>query len=118
MGDKYISSMTGDELEARVLAIEPIVEELKTKADKSEMRDLLIGATQWGPLTNTDPYTYYVTLAVNTIPDGKIVELYNNNPVLFAEYGFCFANVQESAITVYALEKPNTAIQLTYGVGD
>lgn len=78
---------------------------------------LTISDTSWQALSDNDPFTYFATAtATTTIGTDSEVELINNQAVLFAKYGFSIAQVNEQAITIYAIDKPTSAVNLLIGV--
>lgn len=78
---------------------------------------LTISDASWQALSDNDPFTYSATAtATTTIGTDSEVELINNQAVLFAKYGFSIAQVNEQAITIYAIDKPTSAVNLLIGV--
>lgn len=78
---------------------------------------LTISDTNWQALSDNDPFTYFATAtATTTIGTDSEVELINNQAVLFAKYGFSIAQVNEQTITIYAIDKPTSAVNLLIGV--
>lgn len=77
-----------------------------------------IANTAWVALTNKDPFTVS-TQVILTTPLGNdfLVELINNNAVLFAKYGFSIGELTEQTVTLYALVQPEELVTLTIGLG-
>lgn len=68
-------------------------------------------------LTSMAPFTYQSEITLtNTIGTNTVVELINNNPVLFANYGFQIASISGQVATIYMLEQPTTSTTLTFGI--
>lgn len=75
--------------------------------------------TQWSALSDSSPYTYSATVTVTTtIGIDSIVELINNQAVLFATYGFAIGSVSGQNITIYSIGQPSTSVTLTVEVTD
>lgn len=76
-----------------------------------------IQSTAWTALSDETPYTYSTTITVSSILDDfSIVELLNNNPVLFATYGFAIADITGSTVTIYSIGQPTEQITLALEV--
>ena len=77
-----------------------------------------IPTSAWSALTGSNPYTYSTTITVTAkITDTSIIELYNNNAVLFATYGFAIGAVNGQTVTVYSIGKPTESVTLTIQIG-
>lgn len=77
-----------------------------------------IQTTDWIALSNNAPYTYFTTTtATTTISENAIVELINDNPVLFATYGFAIDSVNNQNIIIYSINQPDSVVSLTIGIG-
>lgn len=80
---------------------------------------LTIESTSWSELSDSSPYTYNATVtATTTIGTDSIVELINNQAVLFATYGFAIGSISGQNITIYSIGQPSTSVTLTVGVTD
>lgn len=78
---------------------------------------LTIESTSWSELSDSSPYTYSATVtATTTIGTDSIVELINNQPVLFATYGFAIGSISGQVATIYSIGQPSTSVTLTVGV--
>lgn len=77
-----------------------------------------VQVTEWQALsTEKDPYTFAANFTTqHTINARSIIELYNDNPVLFAKYGFAINAVNEQTVTVYSIGKPESVITLMLGI--
>ena len=76
-----------------------------------------IPITNWTTLENAAPYTYSTTVNITSaLSTNSIVELINNQPVLFATYGFAIGNISGQVATIYSIGQPSTSITLTLGV--
>ena len=77
-----------------------------------------VATTDWTALSSSDPYTYQATItATATIGANSIVELFNDNAVLFATYGFAIGSVSGQNITIYSIGQPSASVDLTIGIG-
>ena len=77
-----------------------------------------VATTDWTALSSSDPYTYQTTItATATIGANSIVELFNDNAVLFATYGFAIGSVSGQNITIYSIGQPSASVDLTIGIG-
>lgn len=76
-----------------------------------------IPITNWTTLENADPYTYSTTVNITSaLSTNSIVELINNQPVLFATYGFAIGNISGQVATIYSIGQPSESVTLTLGV--
>lgn len=76
-----------------------------------------IESTAWTTLSDSSPYTYSATVtAATTIGTDSIVELINNQAVLFATYGFAIGSMSGQNITIYSIGQPSESVTLTLGV--
>jgi hypothetical protein len=74
-------------------------------------------ASSWTDLANSAPYTKQSTLtAVNTIGENTIVELLNNQTVLFATYGFVIGAVEGQNIIIYSIDNPVDNVTFKIGI--
>lgn len=77
-----------------------------------------IVASAWTALSGSAPYTYAATVTVTAeISEASIIELYNNNAVLFANYGFAIGAVNGQTVTVYSIGQPTESVTLTIQIG-
>lgn len=77
-----------------------------------------LAPTDWTALSSSDPYTYQATItATATIGANSIVELFNDNAVTFATYGFAIGSVSGQNITIYSIGQPSASVDLTIGIG-
>ena len=78
---------------------------------------LTIENTSWTTLSDSSPYTYNATVTLTTtIGTDSIVELINNQPALFATYGFAIGSISGQVATIYSIGQPSTSVTLTVGV--
>lgn len=76
-----------------------------------------IAATDWAAVTGASPYTASATVtATYTIGADTLAELYNDDPVAFANYGFAIESINGQVLTIYAIEAPtaSTTIKVNY----
>ena len=77
-----------------------------------------IVTSAWTALSGSAPYTYFATVTVSAeISQTSVIELYNNNAVLFANYGFAIGAVSGQTVTVYSIGLPTESVTLTIQVG-
>ena len=77
-----------------------------------------IVTSAWTALSGSAPYTYSATVTVTAeISETSIIELYNNNAVLFAKYGFAIGAVSGQNVTVYSIGQPTESVALTIQIG-
>lgn len=92
--------------------------DLSGKQDKLTYEIKTIQTTDWTALSSSTPYTYSATVsATATISTNTIIELVNDNPILFATYGFAIASVIGQNITIYSIGIPDTSVSLKIGIG-
>ena len=78
---------------------------------------LTVASTSWITLNNSSPYTYQATVTLTTtLTDDSVVELLNNQAVLFATYGFAIASISGQVATIYSIGQPTENVNLTMGV--
>ena len=76
-----------------------------------------IQSTSWTALSDNDPYTYQATITITTtLSENSVVELINNQAVLFATYGFAIASISGQTATIYSIGQPSENITLKLGV--
>jgi hypothetical protein len=79
---------------------------------------LSITSSSWEALSASTPYTYKATATITTtLIDNSIVELFNNNAILFAKYGFAIGNIDGQTATIYSIGQPNVDVNLVIGIG-
>ena len=84
---------------------------------KPTTETLTVENTSWVALTDSSPYTYSATVtATTTIGVDSIVELINNQAVLFATYGFVIGGISGQNITIYSIGQPSENVTLTVEV--
>ena len=89
----------------------------ETGMEKTNIENLSIDTTNWSALSDSSPYTYSATVtAITNISDNSVVELINNQAVLFATYGFAIGSISGQNITIYSIGQPSTSVTLTVGV--
>lgn len=87
------------------------------KLDAPTVEQFSIPTTSWTALSGADPFTVSATVTATTaIGADATIELYNDQPIIFATYGFVIASISGQTVTVYALEQPTAAVNLTIGV--
>ena len=75
-----------------------------------------ITSNSWTALSSSEPFTYQTTVtATYTIGNDTEVGIINDQPVLFANYGFIVGSVSGQNVTLYAIGQPDTSVSLTIG---
>ena len=81
------------------------------------LEEQTIESASWTSLSGQTPYTYSATITLTTALDlNSIVELINNQPTLFATYGFAIGSISGQVATIYSIGQPSTSVTLTVGV--
>lgn len=92
-----------------------------TNSDKQKLDSIIIPVLEthgieqsaWTSLSSSDPYKYSATVTItNTLTSNNIVRLINDQPILFANYGFAISAINGQTATIIAIEQPNTNITL------
>lgn len=74
--------------------------------------------SSWTALSSSSPYTYQATVtATATIGANTIVELFNDQAVAFATYGFAIGSISGQSITIYSIGQPSSSITLKVKIG-
>lgn len=97
--------------------VNEISDEISNKQDKIIINNYTIQSAAWTSLSEQAPYTYSATItSTPTLDTNSIVELVNNQAVLFATYGFAIGSISGQNITIYSIGQPSTSVTLTVGV--
>lgn len=73
-----------------------------------------ISSESWSVLTNSSPYTYSATVtAIYEIGEKTEIGTINNQPILFANYGFVVGAISGQTITIYAIDKPTESVNVS-----
>lgn len=76
-----------------------------------------IETSQWVSLNESSPYTFSAQVTISsTLSSNSIVELINDQPVLFATYGFAIGSISGQTATIYSIGQPSESVTLTLGV--
>lgn len=68
----------------------------------------------WLSDATISPFLYKAEVQLSVIPEeDTIVELLNNNAIIFATYGFAIGEVSGRTITLYAIEEPVSSVSLS-----
>lgn len=101
-----------------IMSQKAVTDAINTKQDKPSYETKTIQTTDWTALSSSTPYTYSATVSTTaTISTNTLIELINDNPVLFATYGFAIASVSGQDITIYSIGLPATDVSLKIGIG-
>ena len=69
----------------------------------------------WNELPDSTPYTHQANVVLdNSIAISKSIELLNNDPVLFAKYGFAIGNIVGNSVNIYSVGLPTEAVTLIF----
>ena len=72
-----------------------------------------IATTDWTALADSEPFTYSATItATHTIGTNTEVGIINDQPVLFANYGFVVGAISGQSVTIYTTELPTASVTL------
>ena len=81
------------------------------------LEEQTIESASWTSLSGQTPYTYSATITLTTTLDtNSIVELINNQPALFATYGFAIGSISGQVATIYSIGQPSESVTLTLEV--
>lgn len=84
--------------------------------EKQNVVDLTVQPSLWTALSSSEPYTYMCTINPGlTLNSSTEVGIINNNPVLFAKYGFVIGSVSGNNVIIYSIGKPTDSIVLSVG---
>lgn len=81
--------------------------------------EIMIDSSQWSVIDGyAEPYLYYTIVQLENLTlESESVELINNQPILFAKYGFVIATIREGTkVEIYALELPTDMVTLVFEV--
>ena len=74
-----------------------------------------IESSLWTDLTGSDPFKAQCNITLLELSSAKdVLELINDNAVLFANYGFNIGAVSNTTVTIYALKKPTGSVTLQF----
>ena len=74
-----------------------------------------IERSSWTDLTGSDPFKAQCNTTLLELSSAKdVLELINDNAVLFANYGFNIGAVSNTTVTIYALKKPTSSVTLQF----
>ena len=73
----------------------------------------IIATNSWSALSASSPYDYQATVtSTYTIGVDTIVELINDNAVLFGNYGFAIGSISSQSVTIYSIGQPGASVTL------
>ena len=97
--------------------INEVNSELNNKQDKAIISNYSIPSTSWTELSNQMPFTYSSNITITqSLATNSVVELINNQAVLFSTYGFSIGNISGQSITIYSIGQPTSDIALTLSI--
>ena len=83
------------------------------ESEKKETVPYTIAVTDWNSLSDKSPFDHKLDIYFQPERTYDIVELINDNAVLFANYGFAIGEADSSKISIYSIGKPATSVTLT-----
>ena len=87
----------------------------KIKQASVEFTSATIESSSWTDLTGSDPFKAQCNITLLELSSAKdVLELINDNAVLFANYGFNIGAVSNTTVTIYALKKPTSSVTLQF----
>ncbi|MBO7720015.1 hypothetical protein J6S35_00015, partial [Candidatus Saccharibacteria bacterium] len=74
--------------------------------------------SSWSALSASDPYDYSATVTATATINAStgIVELLNDQPVLFGTYGFAIGAVSGQSVTIYSIGQPDASVSLKLNI--
>lgn len=76
-----------------------------------------IATSDWAPLASSDPYDHSATVTLTaTIGANSIVELVNDQAVLFGTYGFAIGSISGQNVVIYSIGQPDASVTLKLNV--
>ena len=83
--------------------------------NKVSFASATIESSSWTDLTGSDPFKAQCNITLLELSNTKdVLELINDNAVLFANYGFNIGAVSNTTVTIYALKKPTDSVTLQF----
>ena len=83
--------------------------------NKVSFASATIESSSWTDLTGSDPFKAQCNITLLELSSAKdVLELINDNAVLFANYGFNIGAVSNTTVTIYALKKPTSSVTLQF----
>ena len=90
-----------------------IVEIYELQTTEFTTEKYTIASSGWTAVAGVEPFAYQTTVTASyAITDDTEVGIVNNNPILFAQYGFVVASVSGQSITIYATKQPTDDVEL------
>lgn len=91
--------------------------EINNKQNIPIVNNYTIQSSSWMALENQSPYTYNSNINISpTVGVNSIIELINNQPVLFAKYGFAIGEINGQSVIIYSIGQPSNDTTLTLSV--
>lgn len=74
---------------------------------------IYVATSDWQQISDSEPFTYYAEKTIiSAITADSTVELINDNPILFAKYGFAISSVNNQTIRFLCYNLPPTSVVL------
>ena len=97
----------------------PISQNAATLMAEGTTTTRTIETSAWTALSGSSPYTYQATIASGySIGANTVVELLNDDPVLFANYGFAIGAASGNNLTIYSIGQPSASVSLKVNYKD
>lgn len=85
----------------------------------STIESFEIETTDWSALASSEPYNYSTNITLTSDLDtNTVIELLNNQAVLFATHGFAIGEISGQDITIYSIDVPSSNVTLSIKVGN
>ena len=79
------------------------------------IEEVNIASESWVEMSGIDPYTHYAVINVLNLENGVSIELINNQPVLFAQYGFAIGKITAvDEFEIYSIGRPISDVVLVF----
>lgn len=117
-GDTYICSDTGTYTQGHIykIKVDGSTKSWEDITANSQTVDetYSISEAQWQALSGNDPYKFMVSVTAEyTIGTKTEVGIINDQPALFANYGFVVGSVSNQTVIIFAVNKPTADINLS-----
>lgn len=74
--------------------------------------------SSWTADNTIAPFTYKATVTlITTLSAQSIVELLNDDAVLFATYGFSIGDITNQVVTIYSIGEPSSTVSISIRIG-
>lgn len=119
VGQLYEDGTNGDlyQLKSIDITVTPNTYNWEEVGGGGATETLTIATSDWAALASSDPYDYSATVtAATTIGANSLVELINDQAVLFATHGFAIGAISGQSVTIYSVGQPAASVSLKINV--